>query len=715
MELLSPAGSFSSGVYAYQFGADAVYAGMKQFSARSAAVNMSFDELRRLKQLAADSGKKLYIAFNTLITQDELDPMMPLLDQCAYLQVDGLIIQDLGVCRTVRRYFPALRLHGSTQMAVHTADGAKALTDAGFSRVVLSRELSVGEISGIIRSVPDIEYEVFVHGALCCSFSGLCLASGMLLGRSANRGRCAQICRTWFERDSRQGYWFSMKDLDASGMIEELKRIGAASCKIEGRMKSPEYTGTVTARYRRLIDGLPPDEDLERQLSAVFSRRTTKGWLGDTDQPLTDPGYPSHRGVIAASVIGQVQEYTAVKLTEALSLRDGIRYEIPSGDPGRLPGQVRCSIRGLILGNRRVTRAEPGMTVLLSLPQTPAVGSVLYKISDHSIRWSTPGISSCKPFQHPLPMHAAVTDQSAEITARFPWRGDEHRIVFHDVLPVEQARNPFDLEKKLEQTFLKSSESLFRPGDFTWENRSSYPDTHLFIPPSRLKALRRSCYKELDAQFTRKRWDVHQEGGGPSAAGVPPRSSLSPDSDRPIPFITDPRRYVPEDLPLFEGRRCLPLHPVLCDPRYEQDLADLAERCSKVLVGISNIGHLPLAEKLAETADAVLWIDVFCYIANSAAARQLQQMSRVPIRFGYYWIEQSQLPWRGTWPFPLGPVGEDFRPPLFISRLSAYSGLRGSETQRNYELRQGNRMFQVIEQGGFSYFFSSSPSGEIRG
>ena len=193
-ELALPAGSLQAALQAFKEGAGAVYLGLQQFSARKGAANFSFEELSRLKQVAKTAGRKIYVTVNTLVTDAELEEMETLLKQIAFLELDGAIVQDLGVARMIRTTFPhTIPLHGSTQLAVHTVSGVKAMQLMGFSRVVLSRELTLSEIEAIRRACPDIELKVFIHGALCYGFSGLCMASHIMAGRSENRGECAQI------------------------------------------------------------------------------------------------------------------------------------------------------------------------------------------------------------------------------------------------------------------------------------------------------------------------------------------------------------------------------------------------------------------------------------------------------------------------------------------------------------------------------------------
>ncbi len=276
MELLAPAGEFESLVMAVQNGADAVYVGGNMFSARRSAVNFDLAELTRAVDYCHLRGAKLYLAVNTLIKEFEL------LDICRYLEdiyrigVDAVIIQDMGVFSLVRKYLPELSINASTQMTVNSAAGAKELERLGAKRVVLARELSAKEIKKI-KEQTNIELEVFVHGALCMSYSGQCLMSSMLGGRSGNRGACAQPCRLPYTllcdgkvvTDAMP--LLSPKDLCLVKRLDEVRQSGADSLKIEGRMKSPEYVGMVTKVYRAALSGELSDKDAEEMLS-LFSR-----------------------------------------------------------------------------------------------------------------------------------------------------------------------------------------------------------------------------------------------------------------------------------------------------------------------------------------------------------------------------------------------------------------------------------------------------------
>jgi putative protease len=268
IELLAPAGSPETLNAAAAEGADAVYLGLKNFNARMRSANFSYSQFESaLKSLHA-MGRKLYVTVNTIFEQREADRMYQLLKYLAGLGPDGIIVQDFGVASMVQECFPSLKLHASTQMNIAGARGANTLSRYGFSRVVLARELSLDELRNC-RANTNMELEVFVHGALCVSASGLCLFSSYLGGKSANRGLCTQACRRYYHRDDEGGYYFSPGDLQLIQRLPELREAGINSLKIEGRMKSVEYVGTVVSAYRLVLDALASDlgeEELNKKI-----------------------------------------------------------------------------------------------------------------------------------------------------------------------------------------------------------------------------------------------------------------------------------------------------------------------------------------------------------------------------------------------------------------------------------------------------------------
>ena len=283
MELLAPAGTYDCLVAAVNSGADAVYFAGKGFGARSFAGNFSEDEIRRAAEFCGLRNVRTYLTVNTLVFDRELAELEKFIKVITKAGIDAVIVQDLGVLRVIREMSPDIELHGSTQMTVHSADGVRELEKLGVSRVVLSRELSGKEISEIINTA-SAEAEVFVHGAMCMSYSGQCLMSSVIGGRSGNRGKCAQPCRLPYSSDGKnQRFYLSLKDMSLAEHIRELSDMGVASLKIEGRMKGEKYVSEVVSIYRRLIDEnrTPDKKELDRLNRVFFRGGLTDGYFTD--------------------------------------------------------------------------------------------------------------------------------------------------------------------------------------------------------------------------------------------------------------------------------------------------------------------------------------------------------------------------------------------------------------------------------------------------
>ncbi len=339
LELLAPAGGLEAGYAAIHYGADAIYLGLPRFSARAEAANYSFEDLAAITGYAHSRPvrRRVYATVNTLVQERELDELAETLVSVAAIGLDAVIVQDLGVYRILHRHFPGLRLHASTQMAIHNRPGVALARELGFARVTLARELTLDELTEI-AALPGIETEVFVHGALCYSYSGLCLYSSHLLGRSGNRGRCAYLCRDQYRLGDENKFFFSMKDLALAEFVPQLRRAGVAALKIEGRMKSPLYVAAVVNYYRQLLDGKLTAEKakaLTADMRTIFSRPWTNLFLPNRwNRNVIDPEYVGHRGY----PIGQVEEIVRLRSGEVrlrfhssqpLEVHDGIQMDVP--------------------------------------------------------------------------------------------------------------------------------------------------------------------------------------------------------------------------------------------------------------------------------------------------------------------------------------------------------------------------------------------------
>ena len=327
--MLAPAGTPEAAWAGLAYGAGAVYAGLPRFSARAEAGNFSAEALDELIGYAHHLGRRVYITFNTLVQQNELNEALETLALIRDLKADGVIVQDMGVVRLIRKNFPQLRLHASTQLAVHNLEGAKQLASLGFKRVVLARELSLKEITHISRNC-GIETETFIHGALCYSYSGLCLFSSHLMGRSGNRGRCAYCCRQFFRAGGKETLAFSMKDFSAAEHLPEILAAGVASLKIEGRMKSPLYVAAVTDFYRKALAGDVADSEQRlSDIQTIFGRPATDLYLDVPDTEPIDPVNAGHHGALIGAVKEIRRGWLILHSNRALMKFDGLKVETP--------------------------------------------------------------------------------------------------------------------------------------------------------------------------------------------------------------------------------------------------------------------------------------------------------------------------------------------------------------------------------------------------
>ncbi len=335
-ELLAPAGNMECLESAIHNGADAVYLAGKLFGARKFAANFSNDELIEAVDYAHIYGVKVYVTVNTIIYEDE---MQDCLNYCTFLYnigVDAVIVQDLGLIVTLKKYLPDLEIHASTQAHTHNIEQIRFLESLGVKRVVLAREMSISEINELDT---DMEIEAFIHGALCISYSGQCLLSSGILGRSGNRGECAGLCRIPYNliKDNKtvlkNKYLLSPKEFNSTSYIELLKKSKVFSFKIEGRMKSPEYVGYVTSIYRKLLDN--DDYKLTSKeiynLKCLYNRGFTKGFLfSNTDDEFISLNSSNHQGVKVGEVILVMHDKIKIHLTEDLSQGDAVR--LPNGE-----------------------------------------------------------------------------------------------------------------------------------------------------------------------------------------------------------------------------------------------------------------------------------------------------------------------------------------------------------------------------------------------
>nr|WP_314278094.1 DUF3656 domain-containing protein [uncultured Peptostreptococcus sp.] len=386
LELLAPVGSMDSLRAAVQNGANAVYLGGKVFSARASANNFDYEELKEAVKYAHIRDCKVFVTVNTLIKQSEKEDFIEYIKYLYSISVDALILQDIGMARMIKHLLPDFELHASTQMAAHCLNDVLYLESVGFKRVVLARELSIDEISHITsRCKADIE--VFVHGALCVSYSGQCYMSSVLGTRSGNRGRCAQPCRQKYrlynsdteKYENVEGdYLLSPRDLNTIEDIGKVIDTNVLSLKIEGRMKRPEYVATVVSSYREAIlnyieggSSTISDEKLE-DLYVIFNRKFTRGYLlGQVGGDIMNSSKPNNRGLYIGSVQAYNSKTKRLKIRLEASLKKGDGLNIGGGSVGRI-----------IVGKEIKTIGYPGEIVEIDYIGNVRVGSQVFKTSD---------------------------------------------------------------------------------------------------------------------------------------------------------------------------------------------------------------------------------------------------------------------------------------------------------------------------------------------
>lgn len=505
-ELLAPAGGPDAAYAALHYGADAIYLGLSQFSARAHAENFDFDVLNNLVGYAHTLEKKrrVYVTMNTLVQQRELPRLIEELYQLSQIDVDALIVQDLGVASIIREYFPSLELHASTQMAVFDRYGATKLKDLGFTRVVLARELSLKEVADI-HAHSGIETEIFIHGALCYSYSGLCLFSAHANQRSGNRGQCSYCCRDHYQDEKGQSNMpFSMKDLCLAPVLEEVCQTGVTSLKIEGRMKNPLYVASVTDYYRKLLDQSVNRQDakrLEENVRTVFSRPwTTLYSLGiDAKENVVDDANQGHQGALIGRVKSirideQGGRWIQFKTSRRLEKHDGIQFSFPH----QRTGFSATTFREVGSKQKFAISVEAQKEVEILLPEDfikIRINDKVYCTSSQEVKRSYPFTKpsdSAYSFSYPIDVMARLTKEAFSLNAKAVLDFKTIEVDVSVLGSFESAKNPDSSYQGIKKGIARLGDSEWKLNHFTLEN-----DSALFAPASIVNALRREMAEAL--------------------------------------------------------------------------------------------------------------------------------------------------------------------------------------------------------------------------
>lgn len=492
IELLAPAGSMESLYAAVQNGADAVYLGGNKFSARAYASNFGEEEMTKAVEYCHIYGVKVYVTLNTLLKENEVNEALNYAAFLYSIGVDGIIIQDTGLAALINKNLPDLELHASTQMTVHNGEGALFLKDLGFKRIVLSRELSIKEIKHISTDL-GVETEIFVHGALCICYSGQCLMSSLIGGRSGNRGRCAQPCRLPYklinkkEGKETSAYILSPKDICTIENIKDIIESGTASLKIEGRMKRPEYVAGVVDIYRRAIDSVYNKKEFhfakeKAVLMKLFNREGfSKAYMvGNPGKSLMAYSCPKNTGVF----LGKVGKGQELVLEDSVSLKDGVRYN-----------EEGFTVSKIIKDGKEVEAAFKGDKVKL-FPLGYKSGEYLYKNSDVKLLEEL-SQSYKNPYGRKLPLSLEV-DFKVEEPITIKANYDNKEFIAVGEVVQKALKKPLDKEK------LK--ENLGKTGDTAFEFKNIIFNAYEegFLPVSSVNAVRRELMESIEGYIKNK-------------------------------------------------------------------------------------------------------------------------------------------------------------------------------------------------------------------
>ncbi len=484
-ELLAPAGDIEAGYAALYYGADAVYLGLQKFSARATAANFDESSLNEFVGYAHHLGRKVYAAINTVVQEHELTDLLLTLDICSRCRIDAVILQDLGVAEIIRTQYPELEMHASTQMAVHNKEGALALQKLGFTRVVVARELSLREIKEI-AAIPGLETEAFIHGALCYSYSGLCMFSSFETGRSANRGKCLYPCRAAFEGEVGEKHYFSMKDM---ALQENVVKMPVTSLKIEGRKKTALYVAAVTDYYRRILDGNGADVDREKHIKQIFSRPWCQLHFNGKNKDVIDRDFVGHRGLFIGKIEQLNKHSFTFKTNHKIARYDGIQIDIPGEEK-----PFGFSLQKLSVKGKNVYEAQAGDVVEIMLPPQKAnisKGLSVYLASATSVKGAY-DYSKPKPREYcqRYPLDVTVSVFSDKIIAESCGRS----VSVSGSFTVASDREKSD--GAIRTAFAKTGETVFALRKLDIHNPEG-----LFVPISLLNELRRELYAVVVPEY----------------------------------------------------------------------------------------------------------------------------------------------------------------------------------------------------------------------
>lgn len=495
VELLAPAGDFSCLKAAIEAGCDAVYIGGKLFGARAFSSNFTDDEIIKAINYAHLFGVKVYVTTNTLIYDKEVERFLEYILFLHKNNVDAVIIQDLGMLDLVRQTFPNLEVHASTQMHIHNLDGASFMEKLGVKRVVLARETSISKIKEI-KEKTNIDIEIFIHGALCVSYSGQCLMSSLIGNRSGNRGTCAGSCRQSYSIVDENNniilnnkYPLSMKDLCSLENLKTLLDIGVTSLKIEGRMKSSSYVYTVVKLYRLAIDfyyknnNIYIDEKELYNLKKIFNRDFTKGFLFDEENnKVINMKRPNHQGVEIGKVINYKNNVATIKLNDEININDGLRI-VGKKDIG-------VNVNNFYINSKLVKTAKKGDIITIKVNDKVEKDDKVLLTLDSKLNEEINNIISSNQ-RKVLVKAKFIAKEDKQIT--FELTDFINKVVVISENKVTKALNKPITKEEIKEKLNKIKDTVYK-----YESLDIEIDDNIFIPFNIINDLKRKAFEELN-------------------------------------------------------------------------------------------------------------------------------------------------------------------------------------------------------------------------
>lgn len=495
VELLAPAGDFSCLKAAIEAGCDAVYIGGKLFGARVFSSNFTDDEIIKAINYAHLFGVKVYVTTNTLIYDKEVERFLEYILFLHKNNVDAVIIQDLGMLDLVRQTFPNLEVHASTQMHIHNLDGASFMEKLGVKRVVLARETSISKIKEI-KEKTNIDIEIFIHGALCVSYSGQCLMSSLIGNRSGNRGTCAGSCRQSYSIVDENNniilnnkYPLSMKDLCSLENLKTLLDIGVTSLKIEGRMKSSSYVYTVVKLYRLAIDSyyknnnIYIDEKELYNLKKIFNREFTKGFLFDEENnKVINMKRPNHQGVEIGKVINYKNNVATIKLNDEININDGLRI-VGKKDIG-------VNVNNFYINSKLVKTAKKGDIITIKVNDKVEKDDKVLLTLDSKLNEEINNIISSNQ-RKVLVKAKFIAKEDKQIT--FELTDFINKVVVISENKVTKALNKPITKEEIKEKLNKIKDTVYK-----YESLDIEIDDNIFIPLNIINDLKRKAFEELN-------------------------------------------------------------------------------------------------------------------------------------------------------------------------------------------------------------------------